>query len=510
MKNALVVILVVFLLSINLPLLPARGYADTNVCVQPAIVKKYTGVTKVNDTFTVNITCGNFSDLAGYQYKFFWNSTILECIRVRDYVPFGEWFFLVRNNTNYGNSTHGGFFFMVVSLTGSVTGSFVLREITFKIKEAPPAGVDYLYSGLTLFQTVFGNSLSDPILHDVHNGEFFYCRQKILVDPATVERYINDTLVGDTFQVNLTIANVGGLAGFQYTLYWNNSVLNFVDVKDASPWNENDTFVAWNNTNNFFNSTHGRFYFSAISQSLHEFSGSLVIRRITFRIMAPPPIGEGRYLQSSLDLTDTVLGDANAEPMPHNVQDGQFIYRYALYGIAVRSIAFQKTVLGLSDRTRNFTCSINVVVVNIGLPTATFNVTLYANLTKISSKAITLESGYTSTIVFGWRADNDTFEYGNYDIAAVADFVLGDPDPADNTLVGGKILVTIPGDCKSDGVINVLDLIVVAGHLGHTNGDGHTPYSSDWYKCMNSDVNCDGEHNVLDLILTASHAGEHW
>jgi len=518
MRSLIVVILVFFLLPITLSLFRVEGYYGSSVSVQPAKTERYIGSTNVGDTFAVNLTCGNMSDLAGYQYKFFWNSALLECIRVKDHLPFsGPFPFVAVNNTNYGNSTHGGFFFMVASMSGSVTGSFLLREITFRIREAPLSGVDYLYSGLTLFQTLFGDIYSNPIPHDVHNGEFYYYRQKILVDPATVERYMNDTFVGDTFQVSLTIANVGGLVGFEYKLYWNNSVLNFVDVKDSSPWNDSDTYVAWNITSNTYNVTHGWFFFSAISMSLQKFNGSLVIRRITFRIMSPPPMGEGKYLQSSLHLTDTILADADSNPIPHNVQDGQFIYHYVLNGIGVTNIVLQKTVLGLSwppngppDR-KNFTCLINVTVANIGLPTATFNVTLYANLTKISSVPITLENGYTTTIVFRWRASNNMFWYGSYIIRAVADFVPGDPNPADNTLVAPlRILVTIPGDCKGDRVVNVLDLILIAKHLGHVNGDDHIPCSEEWYRCMNSDVNCDGTHNVLDLILAASHGGESW
>jgi hypothetical protein len=93
---------------------------------------------------------------------------------------------------------------------------------------------------------------------------------------------------------------------------------------------------------------------------------------------------------------------------------------------------------------------------------------------------------------------------------ATADTVSGETDTADNTFNDSWVEVTIPGDTNGDQTVNVLDLILVANHLGHTNGDGHTPFTTDWYKCMNTDVQGDNVHNVLDLIICANHLGQHW
>ena len=50
-------------------------------------------------------------------------------------------------------------------------------------------------------------------------------------------------------------------------------------------------------------------------------------------------------------------------------------------------------------------------------------------------------------------------------------------------------------DVNKDGVINILDLTLVASHFGET-GD------------IDADVNGDGVVNILDLTLVASHFGE--
>ena len=76
----------------------------------------------------------------------------------------------------------------------------------------------------------------------------------------------------------------------------------------------------------------------------------------------------------------------------------------------------------------------------------------------------------------------------------------------------GKNVLTlqrIPGDVNGDMSVNVLDLILIANHLGHHATD-HAPYSLDWYTFNNCDLNGDGQVNVLDLITCAGHLGQSW
>ena len=54
-------------------------------------------------------------------------------------------------------------------------------------------------------------------------------------------------------------------------------------------------------------------------------------------------------------------------------------------------------------------------------------------------------------------------------------------------------------DVNTDGVINILDLTVVASHFGETPTADQSP---------NPDVNGDGSVNILDLTLVASHFGK--
>jgi hypothetical protein len=119
-----------------------------------------------------------------------------------------------------------------------------------------------------------------------------------------------------------------------------------------------------------------------------------------------------------------------------------------------------------------------------------------------------LQTGSSKTITFTWKTTD--FAKGNYTINACIWPVEDEADTEDNTLTNGWVIVTIPGDVEFDKTVIVLDLILIANHLGHFNGEEHIPYSKEWYDCMNTDINSDNQHNVLDLIICANHLGETW
>jgi len=174
-----------------------------------------------------------------------------------------------------------------------------------------------------------------------------------------------------------------------------------------------------------------------------------------------------------------------------------------VHDVAVDRALPSKTVVG-----QGYPTAFNVTTQNQGNLTETFTLTLKANGTTIETKNVTLPYGSSDSVTFNWNSGN--FSKGRYVVTATANPVAGETDTLDNVFVGGWIFISIPGDTNGDQTVNVLDLILIANHLGHTNGDGHTPYGSDWYKCMNTDVNCDNQHNVLDLIVAANHLGQHW
>ena len=188
-------------------------------------------------------------------------------------------------------------------------------------------------------------------------------------------------------------------------------------------------------------------------------------------------------------------------PVFFNITNRAIAEAYS-YDVAITEIAAKKVV------GQGFTTLINVTVMNQGLFTESFNVTLYANTTSLTSQTIVLTSKNCQIITFTWNTT--TYAKGNYTIKAVADIIQGEIDTTDNTLIGGQILIAKVGDLgggippqfyKCDAEINSKDLHLFlqcykktappdAIYLGDLGGDMPIRF----YKC-------DGKVDSEDLSL---------
>lgn len=221
----------------------------------------------------------------------------------------------------------------------------------------------------------------------------------------------------------------------------------------------------------------------------------------TNAVLAAPLVAGWQFAYWEIDGVPQGIG---TNPVTLNVTKPHTATAYYIHhDVAVSNVAPLKSIAWINGSIR-----VNVTVTNLGDYTETFNVTVYANTAIIGQTEVTLTSGNSKTITLTWNTTG--FAKGNYTISTYAWPVPDETNTANNTYTYGIVKITILGDTNGDRKVNVLDLILIALHLGHTNGDGHTTYSPDWYKCMNTDLNSDGQHNVLDLIACALHLGQHW
>jgi hypothetical protein len=157
---------------------------------------------------------------------------------------------------------------------------------------------------------------------------FAYAGTTVYVDPPVTTRWDNQTVIGDTITVTLNYGNMSDLAGIEYKLFWNSSIIRVMTVHDTLPWSGNP-FTAVNQTNNDFNVTSslGRMYFSSASLAGPAASSNGTFRTITFNITSSPSTGD---LNSAIYWgpygVDTVFGDSSAALIPAEAISGQFLF----------------------------------------------------------------------------------------------------------------------------------------------------------------------------------------
>jgi len=171
--------------------------------------------------------------------------------------------------------------------------------------------------------------------------------------------------------------------------------------------------------------------------------------------------------------------------------------------VAITDVTTSKT--GCSPREvvgQGNICHIKVTVQNQGGLAKDFNVTIYANATRIDSQNISLACSASTILTFTWNTTG--FSYNNYTISAVADTLIGEIDTLDNTYTDGTLHVGIPGDVNADGKVDVKDVYAVGRAYG-TSQEGPNPPGRSY--SPNCDINCDYKVDVKDYYVACKNYG---
>ena len=137
----------------------------------------------------------------------------------------------------------------------------------------------------------------------------------IYVDPptTTIEVYI-----GENFTVNVAIAEVTDLCGWEFKLYYNKTVINCINATEGQFLKAGGNTYFISNINNTYNATHGRAHVSCtLTGIVPGVNGSGVLATIEFQIKAG---GETPLNLDETKLLDSSLPDPN--PIDHNTTDG--------------------------------------------------------------------------------------------------------------------------------------------------------------------------------------------
>jgi hypothetical protein len=196
----------------------------------------------------------------------------------------------------------------------------------------------------------------------------------LYVDPATVEYWT--PAYNELFTVDVKIANVTSLAGYEFKLYWDTSLLDLSSVEILGPWDESHRFVGKNETREDL----GRYWISVVAILTPSFDGSASLVRLTFRIRYDPlyPENEG----CKIDLGDTKLSESDGDPIYHMVHDGRYDVYSTKPELQVEPPEYKAHAL-------NEVFEINVTVHDV-VNLYVFNITLSYNTTLLDATDVSI------------------------------------------------------------------------------------------------------------------------
>lgn len=291
-----------------------------------------------------------------------------------------------------------------------------------------------------------------------------------------------------TFEINISIANVTDLAGWEFKLYYPNSLLNATEIREG-PFlkTAGGTFVTVKEFTDNYNETHGRIWAACVLEGQGPgANGTGTLAIITFKTKL-----NGIAI---LHLAETDLIDSEMPPnhISHITVDGNV--KILNVDISILNVETSKTIVGQGFLVNNIT----VTIKNQGETFETFNLTIYVNTSSIASQVATLPSGDLAILKFIWNTTG--FAKGNYVISAYATPVSGETDTADNTFIDGTIYVGIPGDINGDRVVDIFDITYICVVYDTRMGEpGYVP---------NCDINSDGIIDIFDVTTACITYGQ--
>jgi parallel beta-helix repeat protein len=154
----------------------------------------------------------------------------------------------------------------------------------------------------------------------------------------------------------------------------------------------------------------------------------------------------------------------------------------------------QKTIVA-----EEYNLNVSIKITNYGFQSATFKVTVRANLGKIHTQTVTVEPKTTITMLFTWETQG--VSKGTYNVTAVADRAPGEADTSDNAWTG-FVKITIPGDLDGDFNVGPSDFALLSATYGSI------PEKPKWNP--NTDINNDNRVGPADFALLSVHYGQRY
>lgn len=287
--------------------------------------------------------------------------------------------------------------------------------------------------------------------------------------------------MGDSFSINITVNPGEPIAGAQFEISFDETLLMVDSVTEGDLFSGYDTFFnpgTIDNTNGMITGA-----FSVITTKGGSVSSQGTLATIHFTTKGTDGV-------SPLNLVNVVMGDPDANPVPLSIHNGSVTIQiydteppassvnlFTHYGYHLKETPLDITVDAFDDDS-------GVRKVSLYYRYSEDNVTW-------SDWMLYGENETISPYMWQFTAPNGTGYYEFHSIAQDnVDNLEAEPAGADS-----MCRIYPDWDVNMDQIINVLDIIKIGQQWDETGTPCWIP----------EDINCDGVINILDIILVAQH-----
>ena len=294
------------------PFPPANISITPVLYVDPPVIECWTP--SYGKNFTIEVKIDNVTDLFGYEFKLYWNTTLLNLIGVQITPPWGS-YLIAKNETD---EVLGRYWLAVGAYdVPPFDGNTTVAQFPFQITY-DPIYPENKTCKLDLADTKLTAPLGVRIYHTVDDGNYhiYSTKPKIEVKPSVYTAHA----LHETVTVDINVSDVVNLYEFNLTLAYNTTLLDATSVVIGPFLNSPIS------TNSVINDTAGFVSIWACSQdpaAPANDSGTLVT--ITFEAI-DATIWPEPQLTCSLDLHQTTLRTKTGAGVQHEAIDGTYIY----------------------------------------------------------------------------------------------------------------------------------------------------------------------------------------
>jgi hypothetical protein len=356
---------------------------------------------------------------------------------------------------------------------------------------------------------------------------FFISPQMVIVDaPAECT----------TFTVNVTAANVVDLYAFDFNVTWDPTLIELVDVDYCISTIWGSYYEAKKEINN----TAGYFWYVATSldgapDDPYGFNGTSKIVTLTFHIIYDPCYLTIDYFREcDIELNVKKLADSNGDPMsPHNIHGGYYRINAIQPVIQMRPSTVTVSAVGTifqveiwivnATKLHDYFAYIEFNTTHLDILSVEVDTTFLTGPYEIfqiwksdeygfveiwivqqqpgevlangEGKLATLTFNVTECVMWTTPTLPDLHSWIEFDYVyiSVKCPTYAEIWPSALAVEDCEFFyLPIPGDVNCDGIVNVLDLQLVASEYGD---------------CSTYDLNEDGEVELLDLVIVAINYG---